>query len=268
MGKNISAVACDTAKPDPKGDRLLGIGDGLFLRVRPHGTKTWVVEYESKGCRTKYTIGGYSRLGAPGESISDWLRHGRQSLTQARAIAGSWKAARRAGHDPAAEWEALLSLEREAEAARRAVLEAERELPTVREAIESFMQKIMAGKKSAPAIRYRLDRLAMIIGDKNIREVTRQDVIAALDTIAERQRKGHTAKQLTGEVLTQAKRLWRFAKSREWVAVSCVEELTRRDFDARIADQTSQRFESSGHRRYKSLARVLSRGRVISKPCF
>ena len=46
-------------------------------------------------------------------------------------------------------------------------------------------------------------------------------------------KKGQTAKQLSGEVLTQAKRLWRFAKSREWVAASCVEELTRRDFDAK-----------------------------------
>ena len=232
MGK-LAAVTCETAKPDPKRDRLLGDGDGLFLRVRPHGTKTWVIEYEFHGTRTKYTIGGYSREGAPGESISDWLRHGQQSLTQARSIAGSWKAARRAGHDPAAEWEALLSREREAAAAKLATLEAERKQPTVQEAVESFMAKIMAGKKSAPAIRYRLDRLAAIIGDKKIRDVTRQDVIAALDTIAEGQREGQTAKQLSGEVLTQAKRLWRFAKSREWVAASCVEELTRRDFDAK-----------------------------------
>lgn len=232
MGK-LSAVTCETAKPDPKRDRLLGDGDGLFLRIRPHGTKTWVVEYEFQGSRTKYTIGGYSRNGAPGESIPEWLRHGQQSLTQARSIAGSWKAARRAGHDPVAEWEALLSRERAAVAEELAAQEAERNQPTVQDAIDSFMQKIMAGKKSAPAIRYRLNRLAALIGDKKIRDVTRQDVIAALDTIAEGQREGQTAKQLAGEVLTQAKRVWRFAKAREWVTVSCVEELTRRDFDAK-----------------------------------
>jgi len=33
--------------------------------------------------------------------------------------------------------------------------------------------------------------------------------------------------------LTHAKRLWRFAKAREWVAASCIEILTRRDIDAR-----------------------------------
>jgi integrase len=232
MGK-LAAVTCETAKRDPKRDRLLGDGDGLFLRVRPHGTKTWLIEYEFQGRRTKYTIGIYSRDGAPGESISDWLRHGQLSLTQARSIAGNWKSTRRAGHDPAAEWEAVLTQKRKAEAARRAALEAEAAMPTVNEAIESFMAKIMAGKKSAPAIRYRLDRLATMIGEKKVREVTRQDLIAALETIAEGQNEGRTAKQLAGEVLTQAKRLWRFAKSREWVTTSCVEELTRRDFDAK-----------------------------------
>jgi hypothetical protein len=48
------------------------------------------------------------------------LLHGRLSLTQARAIAGNWKNTRRAGHDPAAEWETLLARERKAEATRKA----------------------------------------------------------------------------------------------------------------------------------------------------
>jgi integrase len=232
MGK-LAAVSCETAKPDPKRDRLLGDGDGLFLRVRPHGTKTWVIEYEFQGRRTKYTIGAYSRDAAPGDSIPGWLRHGQQSLTQARSIAGNWKTARRAGRDPAAEWEALLSGEREVAAATLAALEAERKQPTVQEAIETFMQKIMAGKKSANTVHYRFDRLAAIIGTKKIREVTRQDVIAALDTIAEGQREGQTAKQLSGEVLTTAKRLWRFAAEREWTGASCIEQLTRSAFDAK-----------------------------------
>ena len=120
MTKKLSATACETVKANPLRDRLLGDGDGLFLRVRPHGTKTWVIEYEFEGRRTKYTIGGYSRNGALGESIPDWLRNGQQSLTQARSIAGNWKAARRAGHDPAAEWEALLTEKRDAAAAKLA----------------------------------------------------------------------------------------------------------------------------------------------------
>lgn len=232
MGK-LAVVTCETTKPDPKRDRLLGDGDGLFLRVRAHGTKTWMIEYEFLGKRTKYTIGGYSRDGAQGDSIPDWLRYGQQSLAQARAIAGAWKAARRGGHDPAAEWETLLDQERQAEAAKLAAEQAEENQPTVKDAIDSFMQKIMAGKKSAPAIRYRLERLAASIGERKIRDVTRQDVIASLDKIAEGERKGKTAKQLAGEVLTTAKRLWRFASEREWIAESPIEKLTRAAFDAK-----------------------------------
>ncbi len=232
MAKRLSAQNCETIKPSMR-DRLLGDGDGLFLRVRPHGTKTWLIEYEHQGKRTKYTIGGYARDGAPGNSIPEWLRYGQQSLTQARSIAGAWKAARRGGHDPAAEWEALLEQECQAEAAKRAEMEAERMQPTVKDAVDSFMQKIMAGKKSAPAIRYRLDRLAALIGNRKIRDVTRQDLIAALDTIAQGEREGKTAKQLAGEVLTQAKRLWRFAAEREWIVDSPIEKLTRATFDAK-----------------------------------
>lgn len=52
MGK-LAAVTCESAKPDKARDRLLGDGGGLFLRVRPHGTKTWLIEYEVSGKRTK-----------------------------------------------------------------------------------------------------------------------------------------------------------------------------------------------------------------------
>lgn len=38
--------------------------------------------------------------------------------------------------------------------------------------------------------------------------------------------------------MTQAKRLWRFAEAREWVAASCIEILTRRDIDAREREVT------------------------------
>ncbi|WP_232297841.1 hypothetical protein [Nitrosospira sp. NpAV] len=63
-------------------------------------------------------------------------------------------------------------------AAKLAVAEAEAASPTVKEAAVWFMAKIMEGKKSAAAVRYRLDRLITLIGDKKISHVTRQDIIA------------------------------------------------------------------------------------------
>jgi hypothetical protein len=57
----------------------MGDGNGLALRVRPTGTKTWVIEYECAGCRRKQTIGVYDPAGSPGDSITAWLEHGRTS---------------------------------------------------------------------------------------------------------------------------------------------------------------------------------------------
>jgi len=76
------------------------------------------------------------------------------SLTQARTIAGAWRAARRAGHDPVMEWEARLAEERSTETARTAAIAAEAAQPTVRDVVLQFMAKHMAGKKSAPSIGY------------------------------------------------------------------------------------------------------------------
>jgi len=107
MGK-LTEASCETSKPRKDRDKLIGDADGLFLRIRPQGTKTWIVEYEFKGERRKYTLGSYMSNDAPGIGIEQWLRHGRLSLSQARTIAGEWKAARSAGRDPVAEWEAQL----------------------------------------------------------------------------------------------------------------------------------------------------------------
>ena len=232
MGK-LAVTSCENAKPKKTGDRLLGDGDGLFLRIRPHGTKTWFIEYLFGSTRRKYTIGVYDKAGAKAESITEWLHDGRLSLAQARAIAGMWKMARRAGHDPIADWEMQLANEARAAEALKTAQAAEEAQPTVRVAADRFLAKMMAGKKSEPAIRYRLERLAATLGDKKIRDVTRQDVLAALDAIAAGAKEGKTAKQLAGEVLTVAKRLWRYAELREWIETSPIEKLTRAGIDAR-----------------------------------
>ena len=119
------------------------------------------------------------------------------------------------------------------EEARRQAAKHEASQPTVREAINSLMAKHIEGKTSAPAIRYRLDRLAEKLGDRKIRSVVRKDVLDALEEVAEGRREGRTAKQLAGEILVQAKRLWRFAETHEWVPTSCIESLKRADLDAR-----------------------------------
>jgi len=166
---------------------VLGDGDGLILRVRAHGTRTWVIEYLFEGTRRKFTIGILDKRGAAGESISSWLANGRLSLAQARAIAGQWKADRQAGRDPIAELDARLDARRAVEDVQRKVLALEAAQPTVREAVELFAAKHLADKKSAAEMRCRLDRLVKEIGDRKLRDLARKDVVAALERIAEGQ---------------------------------------------------------------------------------
>jgi len=97
------------------------------------------------------------------------LNNGRLSLAQARAIAGQWKADRRAGRDPIAEWEARRNAHEAAERATRKEIEDEAAQTTLHEAVAFLASKQLAGKKSVPAMRYRLDRLVNHLGDRKLR---------------------------------------------------------------------------------------------------
>lgn len=87
----LTARTCET-KPDPSGrDRVPWRWRWLVLADQATGTRTWIVEYEFQAHRRKYTIGAFDTAGAPGQSITAWLEHGRLSLGQARAIAAEWE---------------------------------------------------------------------------------------------------------------------------------------------------------------------------------
>jgi integrase len=230
----LTATKCDTAKPNPHKDLIYSDDNCLKFRIRPSGNKTWRIDYTFKGERKSPTIGVYSKHATISTSnVNELLKHGQLTLSQARTIAKHWKDRRNAGHDPYAEWQLSLAEENEAMAIRQAVIEAESSLPTVNQVIDLFMQKIMNGKKSANNIHYRLSRLAYYIGEKKIRDISNNDIFIALDDIALGSREGKSAKQLAGEVLTQAKRVWKFAKARGFIEESCIAELTRADIDAR-----------------------------------
>lgn len=218
--------ACVTTKPKPTGNILLGDGNGLWLIINSGGTRSWMIDYVVKAQRRKLIIGNYDSKGGGSQDLKGLLDGGTLSLAQARAIAAEWKQLRRAGRDPAAERE-------EMKAAEQVKLVDEKAQPTVAEAAERFFQKNIVGKRSAHHVKYRLDRLASsTIGNKKIRDVTRKNIITVFEKIAEGQKEGKTAKLLAGEVLTTAKRLWRYAEAHEWVALSCIATLQRKDFDA------------------------------------
>lgn len=218
--------ACATTKTHLSKNVPLGDGNGLWLIIQPGGTRSWMIDYVIKGTRRKQNIGNYDPKGGKSQDVNGLLDAGTLSLAQARLIAADWKQLRRAGRDPALE-------RREIKVAEQAKAEIELAQPTVREAASQFFQKHILGKRSADDIKYRLDRLSLSsLGDMKIRDVSRKNVIAVLEKVAEGRKPGKTAKILAGEVLTTAKRLWRFAEAREWVSQSCLAPLTRKDFDA------------------------------------
>lgn len=218
--------ACATTKPKPTGNILLGDGYGLWLVIHSGGTRSWMIDYLVQGKRRKVTIGNYDPSGGKSHEINALLDGGVMSLAQARLVAAEWKQLRRAGRDPAAERE-------EIKAAEQKQLDDEKAQPTVAEAAALFFKKNIEGKRSANHVKYRLDRLSSSsIGNKKIREVTRQNIISVFEKIAEGQKEGKTAKLLAGEVLTTAKRLWRYAEAHEWITQSCIATLQRKDFDA------------------------------------
>ena len=218
--------ACATTKPKPTGNILLGDGNNLWLVINPGGTRSWLIDYLIKGLRRKLIIGNYDSKGGESQIFNTLLDGGVLSLAQARAIAAEWKQLRRAGRDPVAERDELKALEKKQ-------LDAELAQPTVTEAANLFLKKNIAGKRSALAVKYRLDRISSsTLGKKKIRDVTRQNIIAAIEKVAEGRKDGKSAKLLAGEVLSAAKRLWRYAEAHEWVAQSCIATLRRQDFDA------------------------------------
>jgi hypothetical protein len=139
----LTDATCRTTKPRASGDVLLGDGNGLYLRIRPGGTRVWIVDYLVGGTRRKINIGNHDPKGGNSENVDGLLNGGRLSLAQARFVAAKWKAVRRDGRDPAGERDA-------AKKAAAAAQAAEAAQPNVRDAADRFMAQHIVGKKSAP----------------------------------------------------------------------------------------------------------------------
>ena len=59
----LTDAKCRTTKSAPNADVLLGDGNGLYLRVRPGGTRVWIIDYQVAGNRRKINVGNYDPKG-------------------------------------------------------------------------------------------------------------------------------------------------------------------------------------------------------------
>lgn len=155
----LTAVAVEKLQPT---DRRQEIPDslcrGLYLAVQPSGKKGWQVRYRHGGVHRRMNLGAY-----PGLSLADARKRGRDALAAAAE-----------GRDPA----------EELKAARAPKAEDDRN--KIKSLIGQYHKRHLSGLKSGHVARRELDRFVVAAwGERDIRSITRRDVIELLDGIAD-----------------------------------------------------------------------------------
>lgn len=177
---NLTALKAKSLKPAAKTKRYSD-GRGLYLVVKPSGTKSWILRVAIDGRRTDLGLGSYPDV----------------SLARAREKSLEYRAAVADGRDPIAE--------------RR----SEPTHPTFREAAERYFQTnapTWRNVKTVNGARSRFERYAYpVFGDARIDRITRADVLSALDPV-------WTAKPSASRKLRQQVRaVFSYALAHGWV---------------------------------------------------
>jgi integrase len=162
MPASLTTRSVENAKPDLA--RRLEIPDGalpgFYLVVQPSGAKSWAVRYRLDGKPKKFTLGPYPRL-----KLGDAREQARSALQLASE-----------GRDPAAERTAA---EREVNAATRLRFGV-----VVAEFIERYAKPRNRTWPETERLLTKADLASW--QDRDLRTITRQDVLTALDRVVER----------------------------------------------------------------------------------
>lgn len=165
----LTAVTVDRIKPTDKRQEIPdALCVGLYLVVQPTGKKGGQVRYRHGGTHRRMTLGGYPVL----------------SLADARSRARTVMAATAEGKDPAAEVKAAKAPKPEA---------AE---DTLRGLFDLYSRRHLAGLKSGGEQRRQLECYVLSNwADRDVKSITRRDVIDLLEDIADSGR-GITANRI------------------------------------------------------------------------
>lgn len=154
-------------------------GDGLYIRVMPTGSKSWVMRYMVDGKARRMTLGQY-----PGVSAAE-----------ARQKALDAKKELQRGVDP------VEQRKRQEDAARQA--------PDFAFMLAEFWEKELQASPSGKERRRLIEKDALpVLGEKKIAEITRRDVVLLIDKV--RDRAPVAANRLQGALV----RLFNFAAER------------------------------------------------------
>ncbi len=162
MAPPLTARSVENAKPDRSRRRELPDGalPGFYLVVQPSGAKSWAVRYRVEGKPKKFTLGPYPRL-----SLGDARERARAALRLASE-----------GRDPGA---LKLSTQQEIDAAIKLRFGA-----VVAEFIERYAKPRNRTWPETERLLTKADLAAW--QDRDLRTITRSDILAVLDRMVER----------------------------------------------------------------------------------
>ncbi len=163
---NLTAVEVKSASNSGRSPLMVADGGGLYLRVAPSGSKSWILRYQLNGKRRDMGLGAFPAV----------------SLAEARTKAATQAAlAKNSNVDPVAQRQA--EREAAAEQARQAQVEAARESVTFAKAATAYVDAQAPGWKNAKHVDQWRNTLATYcapFGSKPVDAVTVDDVEAAL----------------------------------------------------------------------------------------
>lgn len=185
--KRLTAREVESAKPEAKRREISDGGSSLYLIVQPSGRKSWAVRYRWRGKPRKLTIGPYPAF----------------SLADARESADEAVRALHNGRDPA----------------REKADEKQREPDLVRKVGADFIEKWHKPRNRTWREVERLLELHVYpsIGGRDIKEVTKRDVLDLLDRA-----QANGAKVRANRVLAAVRRMFGWAVERGIIDVSPV----------------------------------------------
>ena len=176
-------------------DRWLNDGGGLFLHVRPAGTKTW---------RLRYTVRGKRRIVDLGDARLKSLVEARQDADQLRRVVDN-------GLDPIEEQRKAREAT-EAEERRRQQEIASRR--TLADAAATWHKLQLSSRKDGgiEAMRMLRKDIINVLGHRDLRSIGRGDLLACLDGIVAR-----GARVQANHCLVALKQFYRWCEARDWV---------------------------------------------------
>lgn len=198
-----------------KDDLFLNDGGGLYFRVRPSGSKSWLYRYKT-GTKTHwFDLGDYPTL----------------TLAESRALAARLTADRRSGIDPVERRQREEEARRTAEAAAKTEAARRAARLTVRQLFERWERLELSGRKDGGGeVRRCFEKdVFLVIGEVAAVDVTRTLVAQILDAIVER-----GARIVARRMLSDIRQMYGFAIARGLVEHDPTSHMKRDDFGKKV----------------------------------